>query len=87
MTIVRWDPFRDFGFTTGATWVPPVDEPKPAEPNEQKAGADLGLTLPLDQRHQQAEGQDHQQHCQQMADCQRPKCFDQGTRASFDQPG
>ena len=25
MTIVRWDPFRDFGFTTGATWVPPVD--------------------------------------------------------------
>lgn len=26
MTIVRWDPFRDFGFTTGGnTWVPPVD--------------------------------------------------------------
>ena len=25
MTIARWDPFRDFGFTTGATWVPPVD--------------------------------------------------------------
>ena len=25
MTIVRWDPFRDFGFTTGNTWVPPVD--------------------------------------------------------------
>jgi HSP20 family protein len=25
MTIVRWDPFRDFGFTTSATWVPPVD--------------------------------------------------------------
>ena len=25
MTIVRWDPFRDFGFNTGATWVPPVD--------------------------------------------------------------
>ena len=25
MTIVRWDPFRDFGFTTGTTWVPPVD--------------------------------------------------------------
>jgi HSP20 family protein len=25
MTLVRWDPFRDFGFTTGATWVPPVD--------------------------------------------------------------
>ena len=28
MTIVRWDPFRDFGFATGATgntWMPPVD--------------------------------------------------------------
>ena len=25
MTIVRWDPFRDFGLTPGATWVPPVD--------------------------------------------------------------
>jgi HSP20 family protein len=25
MTIVRWDPFRDFGFTSSATWVPPVD--------------------------------------------------------------
>ena len=25
MTIVRWDPFRDFGFTTPSTWMPPVD--------------------------------------------------------------
>jgi HSP20 family protein len=25
MTIVRWDPFRDFSLATGATWVPPVD--------------------------------------------------------------
>jgi len=25
MTIVRWDPFRDLGFTSSATWVPPVD--------------------------------------------------------------
>ena len=25
MTIVRWDPLRDFGFTTGNSWVPPVD--------------------------------------------------------------
>jgi len=26
MTIVRWDPFRDFGFGSGpSTWVPPVD--------------------------------------------------------------
>ena len=25
MTIVRWDPFRDFGFTGVNTWMPPVD--------------------------------------------------------------
>ena len=25
MTIVRWDPLRDFGFTAGHTWVPAVD--------------------------------------------------------------
>ena len=25
MTIVRWDPFRDFGFATGSSWLPPVD--------------------------------------------------------------
>jgi HSP20 family protein len=25
MTIVRWDPFRDFGATSASTWVPPVD--------------------------------------------------------------
>jgi HSP20 family protein len=25
MTIVRWDPFRDFGFTTPSSWMPPVD--------------------------------------------------------------
>ena len=25
MTIVRWDPFRDFGFAQSNTWMPPVD--------------------------------------------------------------
>ena len=25
MAIVRWDPFRDFGFATANTWMPPVD--------------------------------------------------------------
>jgi HSP20 family protein len=25
MTIVRWDPFRDFGVAAPDTWVPPVD--------------------------------------------------------------
>src|SRR5260221_14746567 len=25
MTIVRWDPFRDFGFTAPSAWMPAVD--------------------------------------------------------------
>jgi HSP20 family protein len=25
MPIVRWDPFRDFGFATANNWMPPVD--------------------------------------------------------------
>ncbi len=25
MTIVRWDPFRDLGFTAPSAWMPPVD--------------------------------------------------------------
>jgi HSP20 family protein len=25
MTIVRWDPFRDFGLTGPSSWMPPVD--------------------------------------------------------------
>jgi len=25
MTVVRWDPFRDFGFAQSNTWMPPVD--------------------------------------------------------------
>lgn len=25
MTIVRWDPFRDFGFAPADAWMPPVD--------------------------------------------------------------
>jgi HSP20 family protein len=25
MTLVRWDPFRDFGFATSSAWLPPVD--------------------------------------------------------------
>jgi HSP20 family protein len=25
MTVVRWDPFKDFGFATANQWMPPVD--------------------------------------------------------------
>ena len=39
-----------------------------AEPDDQEAGADLNLSLPFDKGYQQCEGEDHQEHCQQMAD-------------------
>ena len=46
----------------------PVDEPEDAEPDDQEAGADLELSLPLDKGDQQREGKDHHEHRQQMAD-------------------
>jgi len=45
-----------------------VDETEDAEPDDQKAGADLDLLLPLDEGDQQREGEDHHEHRQQMAD-------------------
>ena len=45
-----------------------VDEPEDAEADDQEAGADLDLSLPLDEGDQQREGKDHDKHCQQMAD-------------------
>src|SRR3954447_26376205 len=32
MTVVRWDPFRDFGFAGASTWMPPVDIFQTGEP-------------------------------------------------------
>ena len=46
----------------------PVDEPEEAEPDDQEAGADLDLSLPLDEGDQQREGKEHHKHRQQMAD-------------------
>jgi hypothetical protein len=40
----------------------PVDEPEHAEPDDQEAGADLDLLLPLDEGDQQREGKEHHQH-------------------------
>ena len=65
----------------------PVDEPEDAEPHDHETGADLDLLLPLDEGDQQREGKDHHEHCQQMADRQRPKCRQEGARTPFHQPG
>jgi hypothetical protein len=46
----------------------PVYEPKDAESDDQEAGADLDLSLPLDEGDQQREGKDYHEHRQQMAD-------------------
>jgi hypothetical protein len=42
----------------------PMHEADDAEPDDQKAGADLNVLLPLDQREQQRERKDHGQHRQ-----------------------
>jgi hypothetical protein len=47
----------------------PVDEPEYAEPYDHEACADLDLSLPLDEGHQQRKGKDYHKHRQQMADC------------------
>ena len=44
-----------------------MEKPEHAEADDQKAGAELDLTLPFDQRDEQREGKHHQQHGQQMA--------------------
>ena len=44
-----------------------LDKPVDAKPDNKKAGADLKLTLPFDQRDQYREGKQHKQHRQQMA--------------------
>jgi hypothetical protein len=46
----------------------PVDAPEDTEPDDQEAGTDLDLSLPLDEGDKQREGKDHHEHRQQMAD-------------------
>jgi hypothetical protein len=45
-----------------------IDVSEDAEPDDQEAGADLDLLLPLDEGDQQREGKEHPEHRQQMAD-------------------
>src|SRR6266516_5091649 len=47
-------------------WMAPVDEPEDTERDDQEAGADLDLPLPLDEGDEQREGEEHQEHRQQM---------------------
>ena len=61
----------------------PVDQPESAKPDDQEAGADLDLSLPLDNGSQQREGKDHHEHRQQMAERKRPKCCHEGVRTPF----
>jgi hypothetical protein len=67
--------------------MPAVDGPEDAEPDDEEAGADLNLALPLDEGDQQREGKNHREHRQHMSDPQRPKRFDEGARTPFHQPG
>jgi hypothetical protein len=46
----------------------PVYESEGAEPNDQEAGANLDLSLQLDNSDQQREREDHNEHRQYMAD-------------------
>ena len=48
-------------------WMAPVNKPEDTEPDDKKAGADLDLALPFDEGDQQREGEQHQQHREQMA--------------------
>jgi hypothetical protein len=45
----------------------PADELEDAEPDNQDAGHDLDLSLPLNEGEQQREGKDHHEGRQQMA--------------------
>jgi hypothetical protein len=45
----------------------PVDQPEDTEPDDQEAGANPDLSLPLDKTDQQREGEDHYEHRQQVA--------------------
>ena len=48
-------------------WMTTVDEPENAETDDQQACADLDLPLPFDECDEQREGQNHQEHRQEMA--------------------
>jgi hypothetical protein len=67
------------------SWMAPVGQPIKTEGDDEEAGADLYRALPFDHGNQQREGQDHEQHREQMADRERPKRGHQGARAPFHQ--
>ena len=64
----------------------PVGKPEQTKGDDEEARPDLYRALPFDDGNEQREGKDNQQHCEQMADRERPKRGHQGTRAPFHQP-
>jgi hypothetical protein len=51
-----------------------VGQPEQTEGDNKEACADLYRALPFDDGNEQREGKDHKEHCEQMADRERPKC-------------
>ena len=45
-----------------------IEQPEDTEGDDETAGAELDLLLPLDKRKKHRERQKHHEHCQQMAD-------------------
>ena len=65
----------------------PTDEPEDTERNDKQTGADLNLALPFDEDEQQREGEQHDEHREQMARGERPKRGHQRARTPFHQSG
>ena len=63
-----------------------LKETKGAIADDEKRRQNLDHALPFDEREQQRKWQEHQKHCEQMAERQRPECHKQGSRTSFHQP-
>ena len=66
-------------------WMTPAGKPEKTEGDNEEACADLYRALPFDDGNQQCEGQDHQQHREQMAGRERPKRGHQRPRAPLHQ--
>jgi hypothetical protein len=64
-----------------------IGKPEDAKSDDKEAGADLDLALPFDEGEQQREGEEHEQHRQQVAGGQWPKRAHQCARAPFHQSG
>ena len=62
-----------------------IEQPEDAESDDEEAGTDLYLALPFDEHDQQREGQDHEQHREQMAASKRSERRNERAWAPFHQ--